>query len=280
VDIDEFRRQSRDTWESVAAGWESRHEFLSDNMGLVNDWIIDRTSPASGQVILEVGAGPGDLGHRIAEMVEPGGRVISTDFATAMVDVARRLGANRGLENVEYRQLDAGALDLPDQSIDAIVSRSVYMLLADPAGALREARRVLRPAGSLTFSVFTVPDENPWFAVPAGVFVQRGHLEPPRPGIPGVFALGTPTRVEALLADASFDETVTEPIDFAFHYTGADDAWRSLLDLTGPLAVLAARLPADALAATRAAVIDGFAPFRRADGSLDVPAQALAIHAV
>lgn len=47
-------------------GWEARHAFLEQNVGHLNDWIIERLSPAAGQVILEVGAGPADLGRRMA----------------------------------------------------------------------------------------------------------------------------------------------------------------------------------------------------------------------
>lgn len=279
MDVDAFREQSLRTWDSVAAGWEARHEFLQRNVGQVNDWIIDRTAPASGQVVLEVGAGPGDLGHRIAALVGPDGRVLSTDFSGEMVEVARRLGTARGLENVEYRQLDAEAMDLDDGSVDAVVGRFVYMLLADPEAALRETRRVLRSDGPLAFSTFTTPDRNPWWTVPASVLVQRGHLTPPPPGAPGVFSLGDPERVRALGATAGFSTLTTEHVDFVFHYADDDDAWNAVVDLNGPLAVIIDRLTPDERAATRRAVVDGFESFRDPDGSYRVPAQALAVHA-
>lgn len=279
MDVDAFREQSLQTWDSMAAGWEARHAFLQRNMGHLNDWIIERTTPASGQVVLEVGAGPGDLGHRIAALVGPQGRVISTDFSAEMVGVAQRLGTTRGLENVEYRQLDAEAMDLGDGSVDAVVGRSVYMLLADPAAALREARRVLRSGGSVAFTAFTTPDQNPWWAVPAAVLVQRGHLAPPQPGAPGVFSLGDPERVRALATGAGFSTLIIEHVDFAFHYADDEDAWNAIVDLNGPLAVIIHRLPTDERDATRRAVLDAYESFQNPDGSHSVPAQALAVHA-
>ena len=156
MDVDEFREQSRKTWDAMAAGWEARDAFLEANMGLVNDWIIDQVQPQPGQVVLDVGAGPGDLGHRIAGLVAPEGRVLSTDFAQEMVTVAQRLGEARGVTNVEYRQLDGEQMDLPDNSVDAVVCRSGYMLMGDPAAAFRETRRVLRPRGVLALSLIHI----------------------------------------------------------------------------------------------------------------------------
>lgn len=279
MDVDRYRQQSRLTWESMATGWEARHAFLERNMGLLNDWIIDQTAPEVGQVVVDVGAGPGDLGHRMASLVGSQGRVISTDFALEMVEVARRLGASRGLTNVEYRQLDAEAMDLGDDTVDVVVGRSVYMLLADPAPALSEARRVLRPGGSVAFTVFTTPDRNPWAAVPGAALVQLGHLTPPQPGAPGVFALGSPAHVRDLVAAAGFSDVTVEQIDFVFHYDDEDDAWQAVVDLNGPLAVIIEQLSGDERESSRRAVLDRLEPFRDSDGSYPVPAQALAVHA-
>src|SRR5205809_70142 len=77
----------------------------------VNDWLAERADPQPGQTVLEIAAGTGDLGLRLAERVGATGRVISTDFAPQMVDVARRNGSARGLGNVEYRVLDAERMD-------------------------------------------------------------------------------------------------------------------------------------------------------------------------
>lgn len=181
--------------------------------------------------------------------------------------------------NVEYRQLDAEAMDLDDNTADAVVGRAVYMLLGDPAVALSEARRVLRPGGSLAFTAFTTPDQNPWFAEPAAVLIQRGHLAPPQPGAPGVFSLGDPERVRALVNGAGFSEPLTEQVDFVFHYVDEHDAWKAIVDLNGPLAVIIKGLSDDERNVIRHAVLDGFSPFRDLDASYRVRAQALAVHA-
>jgi SAM-dependent methyltransferase len=266
IDLDSYREQSLETWGEMAPGWEERNQWMDAVAGLVNDWIIEQAAPQPGQVVLDIAAGPGDLGFKAAGLVGEEGSVISTDFAPEMVDVARRLGEARGLGNVEHRVLDAERMDLADDSVDAVVCRWGYMLMADPAAALRESRRVLRDGGPLSFAVWASPERNPWAAVPGMTLVQRGHLPPPEPGAPGIFAMADPDRIRELVSGAGFAESTLEEIPFDFRYEDFDDVWDTLVRLAGPLARAIGALPEDEREATREAIRDGLAPFLGADG--------------
>src|SRR5262249_31802629 len=79
-----------------------------------------------------------------------------------------------------------------------------YMLMADPVAALRETRRVLRDSGRLVFSVWADPQRNLWASIPGRVLVERGHIKPPEPGAPGIFAMADPGRLRTLVMDAGF----------------------------------------------------------------------------
>ena len=161
IDLDAYREQSLETWGQMAPGWQDRRDWLMEITGRVNDWLAQKADPQPGQTILDIAAGTGDLGFHVAERVGPEGRVISTDFSPEMVDVARRFGEARGLTNVEYRVLDAESMDLDDDSVDGVVCRFGYMLMADPAAALKETRRVLRDGGPLAFAVWQDPRPQP-----------------------------------------------------------------------------------------------------------------------
>src|SRR5262249_14398026 len=158
------------------------------------------------------------------------------DFSPQMLDVALRTGAARGVTNVEYCVVDAERMDLADASFDGVLCRLGYMLMADPGAALAETRRVLRDGGGLSFVVWRGPDRNPWAALPALTLVRRGHVPPPEPGTPGMFALADPARIRELLAGTGFGEPELEEIAFEFPYADADDFWNSLLRMAGPLA--------------------------------------------
>jgi SAM-dependent methyltransferase len=266
-----YRRESLENWGHVATGWEARREWLMGNTGLVNSWLVDKLEPRPGQTILEVGAGTGDLGLQVAERMGREGRVISTDFAPEMVEVARRQTEARGLTNVEHRVLDAEEMDLPDDAVDGVVSRWSYMLMADPAAAFKETRRVLRPAGRLAFAVWGTAEKNPWQAVPGMTLVQRGHMPAPVPGAPGIFALGEPGRIRGLVVGAGFAEPELEEIAFEIRYANADDVWDALVHLS-PLGRTLDEVSEDEREATRAAVLQSMAPYRNEDGSYAPPA--------
>jgi SAM-dependent methyltransferase len=266
-----YRRESLENWGHVATGWETRREWLMGNTGLVNTWLVDKLEPRPGQTILEIGAGTGDLGLQVAERMGREGRVISTDFAPEMVEVARRQTEARGLGNVEHRVLDAEEMDLPDDAVDGVVSRWSYMLMADPAAALTETRRVLRPEGRLAFAVWGTAEKNPWQAVPGMTLVQRGHMPAPVPGAPGIFALGEPGRIRELAGGAGFAEPELEEIAFEIRYANSEDVWDALVHLS-PLGRTLDELSEDEREATRAAVLQSMAPYRNEDGSYAPPA--------
>ena len=92
-----------------------------------------------------------------AELLRPGGKLISTDGAEAMVAVARERAGELGLmDMVDARPMEAEWIDLDTASVDAVLCRWGYMLLADPETALRETRRVLRPDGRTIMKLQTI----------------------------------------------------------------------------------------------------------------------------
>jgi SAM-dependent methyltransferase len=272
MDLDTYREESRANWGRMASGWEDRREWLTRITGPVYDWLVEKADPQPGQTVLDIAAGTGDLSLLIADRVGEGGHVISTDFAPEMLDVARRSGAARGAGNVEYRLLDAERMDLDGDSVDAAVCRFGYMLMADPGAALTETRRVLRDGGQLAFAVWRGPEHNPWSALPGMTVVQRGHMPPPEPGAPGIFALGDQDRIRELVTGAGFGDPAIEEIAFEFHYSDADDFWDAIVRLAGPLAKVINGLPEEEQQATREAIVESVAPYRNEDGSYTAPA--------
>ena len=178
---EDYRQASLDIWEQMAAGWESDRRSVWESSRPVGEWLVGALDPQPGETILELAAGVGDTGIAAASRLEASGKLISTDFAAPMVEAARRRAEELGASNIEFRTMDAERMDLADDSVDGVVCRWGYMLMADPVAALRETRRVLRPGGRVAFSVWGDPAANPWASVPAKAFLDHTGARAARP---------------------------------------------------------------------------------------------------
>jgi SAM-dependent methyltransferase len=201
-----------------------------------------------------------------------------SDFSEAMVEAAQRNATRIGLANVECRVLDAERIALADDEVDGVLCRWGYMLMADPAAALAETRRVLRPGGRLAFAVFSGPEENPWAALPARVLQELGHMPPPERGGPGILALADPDRLRGLLAGAGFSAPRIEPVPLTWRFADAGDYWGYLTEVAGAIALVLVRLDDGERAQVRALIAERVAPYAGDDG-LALPGVSLVVSA-
>jgi ubiquinone/menaquinone biosynthesis C-methylase UbiE len=278
MERDELRRQSYEAWEAMAGGWERALERIEASAGPVREWLVRELAPEPGQTILDLAAGPGETGFAAAALLGDEGLLVSSDRSPAMVEVGRRRAAALGLSNVEHRVLDAEELDLPDASVDGVICRFGYMLMIDPARALRETRRVLRPGGRLVFAVWREADRNPWVAVPGQMFVRHGLVPPPEPGAPGMFTLARDARILELLSDAGFDARLIEEIPVRFVHADVEEYVEQARETGGIFARAWEAASARDREEMSGELDEAFAPYR-VEGRLELPGLAVAVSA-
>jgi len=274
VEGEDYRRTSYEVWKAMAPGWERWRAQLSEALTPVRGWLLGELQPQPGQTVLELGAGVGDSGFEAAAILGEDGRLISSDFSPDMVDVARRRGGQLGLRNVDYRVVDAERIELDAESVDGVLCQSSYMLMADPAAALAETRRVLRPGGRLALSVWAAPERNPWASIGGMILVERGHIPPPVPEAPGVFSMASEERTKALLDGAGFTSVRTEEVPVRFGFRTLDDYELWVVDVGGPFAMVVGGLAEDEREVLRARLREAFVPFAT-DGGYELPGAAL-----
>lgn len=257
-------RSSKDVWNAVAPGWERWRAQLGAAYQPVREWLLAELDPRAGETLLELCAGPGDSGFAAAAISEQI-RLIMTDFSPEMVEVAKRHGDALRRRNVTYRVMDAERIELDAGSVDGVLCTSGYMLVSDPAAALAETRRVLRSGGRLVFSVWGLPEHNPWDAIAADILVEQGHLPSPDPDAPGGFRLASERVIASLLDGAGFTSrrTARVPVRFTFRDLAEWHRWANDVDSIG--AVLG-RLSEREHAAFASRLADAFAPFRTVAG--------------
>lgn len=270
------RLEMLERWERGAAGWSRRADAIQEFGMRVSVWMVEHLDLQPGQTVLELAAGPGDTGFLAAELVRPGGTLISSDASRAMLGIATGRARDLGVTNVEFKQLELEWIDLPTASVDAVLCRWGLMLVLDPAAALQEARRVTRPGGSVALAVWDNPEVNPWATVLSRALAELGHIERPDSDAPGMFALADRARLTALLEAAGFVDTVTEPVDLMRPAADVEAFLEESLDLNSQLAEIRRRLSPEQWSLVRERVSDLSHPFADGHGGLRFPARALA----
>jgi SAM-dependent methyltransferase len=278
-DIEEQRERLLDGWDDAAKGWGRQADRTQSAALPISEWMIAHTEPRPGEQVLELAAGPGDTGFIAARLIQPGGTLICSDAVAGMLDVARERAAELGLDNVEFKQLQLEWIDLPTASVDIVLCRWALMLIIDPAAALRECRRVLKPGGRLALAVWDTPDTNPWAIVIQRALVELGHVEPTTPGGPGMFALSDPARLTELLEDAGFLDIDIEPVAIRREYASVVDWLGETRDLSRQFATVWAGLGDEQRQALRDHVAAAAAAYTDQAGALVLPGRSLAVAA-
>ncbi len=274
-DAGAHRQASLEGWEDAASGWVRRQQMLRDLGAPVSHWMIGEIAPQPGQRVLELAAGLGETGMLAAELVAPMGGVIISDQAEAMLEGARARAIELGLSNLEFQVLNAEWIDLPLASVDAALCRWGYMLMADPATALSETRRVLRPGGRVALAVWDDVESNPWALLPARELSERGLTSAQAAGQPGPFALGSSARVESLLAEAGFTELHVEALDLMRRHDSFEELWDVTLDLSRTFHDAVLSRPQPEIDEIKGSLAERFTPYETADGTLAVPGRTL-----
>jgi len=280
---DDQRAASRAGWEKTAAGWDAHREWIEQSMGPVSHAMIEAVSPQPGHVVLEAAAGLGETGLLAAELVHPGGRVIISDGAQAMVEAAKRRVEERGAGNVEVTPMELEWLDMEAASVDAVLVRFGYMLVPDPEAALRDARRVIRPGGRIAFAVWAAEARNPWFEVGMKILAEHGLAEWPVPaGTPGPFALTDGDALIELVAGTGFVLPELVEVEISFRSPDIATARERFVGVSGRARVALEEAPADRRAAVERAFDEALAAYpdpNGPEGAVALPGVALVVAA-
>jgi ubiquinone/menaquinone biosynthesis C-methylase UbiE len=160
---EEIKRHERQAYDACA-GHYSR-VWTTYTHGIAGA-LVRLVGAQPGDTGLDVTAGTGAAGIRLAQHVGPQGRVVITDLSPGMIEQAKANVADYGLDNATCQVMDAEALDLPDGTFDRVISTFGVMFLPDIRKGMREAFRVLRPGGTIGLAVWSTLDQVPFIGYP------------------------------------------------------------------------------------------------------------------
>lgn len=176
--------------------------------------VVDAAAPGAGERVLDIGCGTGNAALLAAER---GARVTGVDPAGRLLGVARERAAAQHLE-VTFLPGEAAALPIDDGSVDVALSVFAVIFAPDPARAVAEIARVVRPGGRLVLSAW----------IPTGAIFEMNRLAfeavakavgaPPGPP---PFAWHEKQALAGLLAPHGFDLVVIQEHRLGFVGTSA-----------------------------------------------------------
>jgi len=152
-----------DVFDSVATKYDLMNDVLS--LGIHRIWkrfTINCSGARSGQKVLDLAGGTGDLTAKFSRIVGKTGSVVLADINDSMLKVGRTKLRDSGIVgNVEYIQANAEELPFPDNHFDIVTIAFGLRNVTDKDKALASIFRVLKPGGRLLVLEFSKPLYKP-----------------------------------------------------------------------------------------------------------------------
>src|SRR5438552_4892243 len=208
------QNETLDAWQISAQYWDKYRTLIAQMFAPLTAGLIEEARIGVGQKVLDIGGGSGEPSLTIAEIVGPTGSVMYTDPVAGMVETAQTEAARRELTNIDFRQCSGDDLPFADGTFDVAVGRLSAMFFVDPVVALREALRVIRNDGYLSFAVWGPKEANPFFWTVTDV-VDR-FVESPKedPNAPDAFRFAIPGKLAGILEKAGAENVVELQLNF------------------------------------------------------------------
>lgn len=251
------RRVQRYGWdlavEPYAQHW---HALLAG----VQAELLAQAAPQPGDQVLDLACGTGAVTLALASAVGATGRVLGVDLSDRMVAAAAARAQAAGFVQTDFARMDAESLSLPAASFDLAVCALGLMYLPDPAAALREVRRVLRPGGRAAFAVWGERSRCAWASL-FGIVDAEVRSEV----CPLFFGLGQGEALARACAASGLTVTGSHRRDDALWHADADAACTAAF-AGGPVALAWSRFDAATRDRVRQRYLDDIAPWRVSTG--------------
>lgn len=252
--ISDISTAQRASWNKFSTGWRKWDAIVMEMLRPHGEAIVDHLGATGTSVVLDVAAGTGEPGLSIARHLH-GGKVIITDLAEHMLDVAKEKAAAAGITNVEFREADANALPFADNTFDEISCRHGFMFFPDMQQAANEMARVLKPGGRIATAVWAGPEKNFWITCMQQNIKKHIDVPPPDPGAPGMFRCAEPGLLAGIFRKAGLNEVAECEVPCVLGATSPQEYWDMITEVAAPFVAALSKADAATVAKVKAGVL-------------------------
>lgn len=271
-----IRDQQKEVWNKFSSGWKKWDDLMMDFLQPVGDEIVRLLNPQNNDIVLDIASGTGEPGLTIASRLGAG-KVILTDLAEDMLEIASENAARRNIENIDTRVCDVSKLPFADHSFDAISCRFGFMFFPDMQLAAKEMVRVLRPGGRIATAVWDIPEKNFWVTAIMGAINKNMELPAVLPGAPGMFRCAQTGVVSDLFLKAGLTDISEVEIAGKMNCKTTDVYWNLMTDVAAPVVAALSKADEATKAKIKAEVYD-LMDQKYADGNVVIDSSAIVIY--
>ena len=234
---DEFKINQRQSWDSVASGWQKWWKTLEIGAQKVSDRLVELAEIKAGQRVLDIATGIGEPAITAGKIVGKKVHVTATDISTEMLAIGEERARFLGLQDImEFVQSDAENLKVgTNETFDAVLCSWGLMFLPNLDIALSNMRRLLVSGGKLAAAVWSEPSKVPFINLSMDIAKKHLQTSLPDQGVPGPFSLADVDSLKKSLFKAGFADVRSEKIVVTFEFDSAEDYTKFNQDIVAPI---------------------------------------------
>lgn len=277
VDPVEYKTKQLRMWNSVAVGWGKWWPTFEKGAQIISHRMVELAAISPGKQVLDIATGIGEPAVTAARMTGPEGLVIATDLSTEMLAIGRKRAAELRIKNIEFRRMDAEAVDQMEHLFDAILCRWGLFFLPDLKKALEKMRQRLVPGGRFVAAVWDEPQKVPALSLPMKVADEILKRRPPSG--PGVFSLSDEAVLREIFMDAGFVKVHTEELVIVAEFASASEFTQFTKDISAPVKMLMSDQTPKKQSEIWDAITNAAGLFAGPDGRIEMPMTSIIVRA-
>ncbi len=233
---DQIKQSQRQSWDSVASGWQKWWRIFENGAQTISDKLIELAIVKPNSKVLDIATGIGEPAITAANRVGNEGYVLATDLSPQMLSIAKERARSLNLDKImEFKEGDAETISLQPSTFDAALCRWGLMFLPNLELGFTNIYKSLVDGGHFAAAVWSIPDKVPQLSIPMNIARRETNAPLPPPGSPGPFGLADPELLYEAFKKAGFKNIKIEKAKVTFRFDTAEDFTRFTQDIAAPV---------------------------------------------